>query len=517
MDRVPELYFAVFGTLRRGAVVWPLFSAFGPDPIAERINRAQGVIITSPALYPKMKAIRERIPTVRQVIVIATARASPRVPLDYATLMQDAPEAPLEPTGNEDWSIIHFTSGTTGLPKGGSHVHGAVLGHYATGKYVQDLHPDDVYWCTADPGWVTGTSYGMFAPWSNGVTSLIYEGGFSSAKWFELIQRHKVTVWYTAPTAIRLLMKAGVAIPHRFDLSSLRYAMSVGEPLNPEGVVWGLEAFGLPFHDNWWQTETGAIMIANYPSLPIRPGSMGKPFPGVHPAVIDDTYREITEPDVEGQLAVRVPWPSMMRTYWHDQERYDSRFKDDPNGGARWYITGDRAKKDADGYFWFIGRDDDVINTAGHLVGPFEVESVLIEHPAVAEAGVIGKPDPVAMEIVKAFVALNDGFEWSDAAPSRADRPRARAPRTGRGAEGDRPPRSPAEDAVRQDHAPPPQGPRTRPARGRHVHPRGGLGGRARLPAAWIRPSGQELPRRRSPGSGISPRRREPAPTCRPR
>ena len=422
MDRVPELYFAVFGTLRRGAVICPLFSAFGPDPIAERINRAEGaIIVTSPALYPKVEAIRARIPSVRQVIVIGdrAGRKGPAGTLDYATLMAEADthggEFPLEPTSNEDWSVIHFTSGTTGLPKGGSHVHGAVLGHYATGKYVQDLQPNDIYWCTADPGWVTGTSYGMFAPWSNGVTSLIYEGGFSASKWFELIQRHKVTVWYTAPTAIRLLMKAGLEIPRRFDLSTLRYAMSVGEPLNPEGVVWGLEAFGLPFHDNWWQTETGAIMIANYPSLPIRPGSMGKPFPGVEPGIIDDEYREVTEAGVEGQLAVRVPWPSMMRAYWNDQERYDSRFKDDPAGGARWYITGDRARRDADGYYWFVGRDDDVINTAGHLVGPFEVESVLIEHPAVAEAGVIGKPDPVAMEIVKAFVSLNDGFEWSDA------------------------------------------------------------------------------------------------------
>ena len=300
---------------------------------------------------------------------------------------------------------MHFTSGTTGLPKGAAHVHEAVTGHYATGKYVMDLQPDDIYWCTADPGWVTGTSYGMFAPWSNGVTQVIYEGGFGASKWFEIIQRHKVTVWYTAPTAIRMLMKAGTAIPQRFDTSSLRYAMSVGEPLNPEGVVWGHEAFGLPFHDNWWQTETGAIMIANYPSMPIRPGSMGRPFPGIEAAIIDDEFNEVTEPMREGQLALRRPWPSMFRTYWKDEERYHSRFK------GEWYITGDRAKRDADGYFWFVGRDDDVINTAGHLVGPFEVESALIEHPAVAEAGVIGKPDPVAMEIVKAFVSLKDGFE----------------------------------------------------------------------------------------------------------
>ncbi len=411
-DRIPELYFAIFGTLKTGAIAAPLFSAFGPVPVAERVRRADGIgIVTTLRLLPKIEAIRDACPSIKWVMVI-DRNGDPVAGqnLDYQQLMAaSSDEFAIERTGSEDWSIMHFTSGTTGLPKGAAHVHEAVTGHYATGKYVLDLHPDDIYWCTADPGWVTGTSYGIFAPWSNGVTQVIYEGGFGSAKWFEIIQRHKVTVWYTAPTAIRMLMKAGTAIPQRFDTSSLRYCMSVGEPLNPEGVIWGQEAFGLAFHDNWWQTETGAIMIANYPCLPIRPGSMGKPFPGIEAAIIDDEFHEITEPMREGQLAVKHPWPSMMRTYWNDKERYDSRFK------GEWYITGDRAKRDADGYFWFIGRDDDVINTAGHLVGPFEVESALIEHPAVAEAGVIGKPDPVAMEIVKAFVSLKDGYEPTEA------------------------------------------------------------------------------------------------------
>jgi acetyl-CoA synthetase len=302
---------------------------------------------------------------------------------------------------------MHYTSGTTGKPKGALHVHKAVLGHYATGKYVLDFHEDDIYWCTADPGWVTGTSYGMFAPCTNGVTSVIYEGGFSASKWYQVIQDYKVTVWYTAPTAIRMLMKAGEMVPKRFDLSSLRYTMSVGEPLNPEGVVWGEKNIGLPFHDNWWQTETGSIMIANYPVMPIKPGSMGRPMPGINPAVIDEEGK-IVPPGEEGDLAVKPGWPSMFRQYWKNEEMYNSRFR---NG---WYITGDRARMDADGYFWFVGRADDVINTAGHLVGPFEVESALIEHPAVAEAGVIGKPDPVAMEIVKAFVSLKEGVESSE-------------------------------------------------------------------------------------------------------
>jgi acetyl-CoA synthetase len=411
-DRIPELYFACFGTLKRGAIIAPLFSAFGPEPVKERIARAEGsVIVTTPNLLPKVNAIRAELPSLRHVIVIAH-RADAEVAdgdLDYQALVADASEEyAIERTGPEDWSVMHFTSGTTGLPKGAAHVHNAVISHYATGKYVLDLHPDDVYWCTADPGWVTGTSYGMFAPWSNGVTNLIYEGGFGASRWYDVITRHKVTVWYTAPTAIRLLMKAGADAAKRHDLSSLRYVMSVGEPLNPEGVVWGEEAFDLPIHDNWWQTETGAIMIANYVGMPIRPGSMGRPFPGVEAAILDDEFQPVEEPMREGQLALKPGWPSMFRTYWNDQERYDSRFK------SGWYITGDRAKQDADGYFWFVGRDDDVINTAGHLVGPFEVESALIEHPSVAEAGVIGKPDPVAMEIVKAFVAVAEGVEATD-------------------------------------------------------------------------------------------------------
>ncbi len=411
-DRIPELYFSVFGILKTGAIAAPLFSAFGPEPIKERVLRAEGcTIITTPKLLPKVNAIRDQLPSVRHVIVIAHREGKPVAPedIDYASIVHPASESfEIERTGPEDWSIMHFTSGTTGLPKGAAHVHNAIVSHYATGKYALDLHPDDVYWCTADPGWVTGTSYGVFAPFSNGVTSIIDEGSFGARRWYEVIQKFKVTVWYTAPTAIRLLMKAGEEIPAQFDLSTLRFIASVGEPLNPEAVVWGNRVFHQAIHDNWWQTETGAIMCANFPVMPVRPGSMGRPFPGVHVTVVDEDANEIAEPMVEGHLVVKPGWPSMFRTYWNDQERYDSRFK---NG---WYYSGDKAKKDADGYLWFVGRDDDVINTAGHLVSPFEVESVMIEHPAVAEAGVIGKPDEVAMEVVKAFVTLNEGYAVTD-------------------------------------------------------------------------------------------------------
>ncbi len=411
MDRVPELYAAVFGTLKAGGVTGPLFSAFGPDAAGDRMRDAGAkVLVTSPDQRAKVAAMKPSLPDLQHIIIVEHGKEPRLEPgeLSWNELMRDASaEYQIVRTDPEDYAVMHFTSGTTGKSKGAAHVHQAVLGHYATGKYVLDLHPDDIYWCTADPGWVTGTSYGMFAPHTNGITSVIYEGGFSASKWYDVIQRHKVTVWYTAPTAIRLLMKAGDELPRRHDLSTLRYIMSVGEPLNPEAVVWSNRVLGLPFHDNWWQTETGSIMIANYPALPIKPGSMGRPMPGIEPGVIDDDGN-VVPPGQEGDLAVRPGWPSMFRTYWNNDEMYRSKFK---NG---WYITGDRARTDEDGYFWFVGRADDVINTAGHLVGPFEVESALIEHPAVAEAGVIGKPDAVAMEIVKAFVSLKDGFEPSE-------------------------------------------------------------------------------------------------------
>ena len=411
MDRIPELYAAAFGTLKAGCIIGPLFSAFGPDAIKDRLEDSGAtVLVTTPELKAKVHEIRGDLPALKHLI-IASHNEPPEVDdgeLSWNDLMADASEEfDIVQTAPDDPAIMHYTSGTTGRPKGALHVHKAVLGHYATGKYVLDFHEDDIYWCTADPGWVTGTSYGMFAPCTNGVTSVIYEGGFSASKWYEVIQKYKVTVWYTAPTAIRMLMKAGDEVPKKFDLSTLRYTMSVGEPLNPEAVVWSEKAIGLPFHDNWWQTETGSIMIANYPVMPIKPGSMGRPMPGINPGIIDEEGNEVATGE-EGDLAVRPGWPSMFRTYWNREEMYDSRFK---NG---WYITGDRARKDADGYFWFVGRADDVINTAGHLVGPFEVESALLEHPAVAEAGVIGKPDPVAMEIVKAFVSLKEGYEPTD-------------------------------------------------------------------------------------------------------
>lgn len=414
--RISELHIIAFGTLKNRSVFCPLFSAFGPEPIRTRMVIGQAkVLVTTESLYQrKVVGIRASLPCLQHILLIGDQHKLTNVPgtKDYGQMMEQASnQFTIEPTEPDDMALLHFTSGTTGAPKGVVHVHEAVVAHHMTGKLALDLHPGDIFWCTADPGWVTGTSYGIVAPFTNGVTSIIDEADFDAERWYRILHDQKVTVWYTAPTAIRMMMKAGVEVVRRYDLRTLRFLASVGEPLNPEAVVWGQKAFGLPFHDNWWQTETGGIMISNYASMDIRPGSMGRPLPGIEAAVVrkkdDGSVEEILESDVQGELALRPGWPSMFRAYWNEPERYRKCFV----GG--WYLTGDLAKQDKDGYFWFVGRADDVIKTSGHLIGPFEVESVLIEHKAVAEAGVIGKPDPVAGELVKAFVSLKDGYAAS--------------------------------------------------------------------------------------------------------
>ncbi|HRP74193.1 MAG TPA: acetate--CoA ligase [Rhodocyclaceae bacterium] len=414
--RIPELYVAALGALKHGCVVSPLFSAFGPEPIATRIVKGEGrVLVTTTSLFRrKVLPVRESLDTLEHVLVVRDDDEDlPHGTRELAPLLETAStHYEIPPTAPEDPALLHFTSGTTGKPKGALHVHQAVVAHHATGRFALDLREGDVFWCTADPGWVTGTSYGIIAPLTNGVTMVVDEADFDAERWYEILESEKVNVWYTAPTAIRMMMKGGTegASAHRFP--ALRFIASVGEPLNPQAVYWGIDAFGLPIHDNWWQTETGGIMIANFASMDIRPGSMGKPLPGIDVAVMRHGADGALTPagtDEEGELALRVGWPSMFRTYLHDEERYRKCFSGD------WYLTGDIARCDADGYFWFVGRADDVIKSAGHLIGPFEVESALMEHPAVAEAGVIGKPDPVVGEVVKAFVSLKPGFEASDA------------------------------------------------------------------------------------------------------
>ncbi len=417
--RIPELYIAVLGTLKNRSVFCPLFSAFGPEPIRARLVLGEAkVLVTTATLYRrKVQTLRPALPDLQHVLIVdegGTPTGGFPGTLDFHRLLEAADERyRIAPTDPEDWALLHFTSGTTGKPKGAVHVHGAVIAHHITGQLALDLHPSDIFWCTADPGWVTGISYGMIAPLTNGVTMIVDQEEFDAERWYDILQNQGVTVWYTSPTAVRMMMKLGADWVKKHDVSPLRLMASVGEPLNPEAVVWGQEAFGLPFHDNWWQTETGGIMIANFQAMDIKPGSMGRPLPGIEVAIVqrrtDGGVDLIEEPHSQGELALRSGWPSMFRTYLNEEARYRKCFAEG------WYLTGDLAEFDEDGYFWFVGRADDVIKSAGHLIGPFEVESALMEHPAVAEVGVIGKPDPMAMEVVKAFVELKAGFEASDA------------------------------------------------------------------------------------------------------
>ena len=414
-SRLPELYISAMGILKNLGVMCPLFSQFGPEPILQRMQSGDAtVLITTTKLFnKKVRPMLEKLSDLKYVILIDAEEDENEMILSFSKLMQKASdEFEIPITDPEDMSLLHFTSGTTGMPKGVVHVHKAIYTHWMTGKYVLDLHPEDNYWCTADPGWVTGTSYGIITPWILGVTNIIDESEFNAKRWYETLQNEKISVFYTAPTAIRRLMRIDNEPTKEYNLSHLRLIQSVGEPLNPEAVVWGVQKLKMAIHDNWWQTETGGIMIANLISQTVRPGSMGRPLPGITAAIVrqndDGSVTEVTEPGKDGDLALRPGWPSMFRAYLHNDEKYKKSFVDG------WYISGDLAYKDEDGYFWFVGRADDIIKTSGHMVGPFEVESALMEHPAVAEAGVIGKPDELIGQLVKAFVSLKPGYEPSD-------------------------------------------------------------------------------------------------------
>ncbi|MBZ4019637.1 acetate--CoA ligase [Streptomyces purpurogeneiscleroticus] len=424
LGRCPELFTTVLGTLKCAAVLCPLFSAFGPDPVQQRMRLGNArVLVTTEQLYlRKVAAARASLPELEHVLIVGPREHELPGTHSFDETLAAAPENFTVPhTEPDDMALLHFTSGTTGTPKGAIHVHEAVVAHHVTAAYALDLHRNDVFWCTADPGWVTGMSYGIIAPLTHGVTVVVDEGDFDARRWYRILADERVTVWYTAPTALRMLMRATPRegpydLPRSYDLSALRFIASVGEPLNPEAVRWGSDVLGLPVHDNWWQTETGCIVIANLAGTDIRPGSMGRPLPGMHATVLArgpdgralrraGHVQEADRPDVAGELALRPGWPSMFRGYLHEKERYAGSFADG------WYLTGDVVRRDADGYYWFVGRADDVIKSAGHLISPFEVESALLEHPAVAEAGVIGRPDDTVGAVVKAFVSLRPGRE----------------------------------------------------------------------------------------------------------
>lgn len=404
MPRCPELYVSLLGIVKIGAIAGPLFEAFMEAAVKDRLEDSGAVaVVTTPAL--KSRIMRDQLPTLQYLILVG-GEETEEEEISYEQEMREASaDFQMEWMDREDPYIIHYTSGSTGKPKGVVHVHNAMIHQHRSGRWAYDLREEDIYWCTADPGWVTGTSAGMFAPWLNGVTVVLRGGRFKPEDWYDTIERYKVTVWFSAPTAFRMLMGAGGEVADRFDLSTLRHILSAGEPLNPEVLRWGLESYKQRIHDNWWMTETGSTLISNYPGLPIKPGSMGKPLPGIYAAIIDDEGNELP-PYQMGNLAIRSGWPAMMRAIWNNDAKYQEYFR-----LKGWYMSGDSAYRDEDGYFWFQGRVDDVINTSGERVGPFEVESRLVEHPAVAEAGVIGKPDPVRGEIIKAFISLRAGYQ----------------------------------------------------------------------------------------------------------
>ncbi|MDY6932792.1 MAG: acetate--CoA ligase [Spirochaetota bacterium] len=408
MPRSPELYITFLGIAKIGAVVGPLFEAFMEEAVRDRLADSEAVaIITTPEM--KHRIPNRDLPFLKHIILVGVEDRLESGEISYELEMEKASEkAEIEWLGLEDPLILHYTSGSTGKPKGVLHVQNAMIGQYQTAKWVLDLRDEDIFWCTADPGWITGTAYGIYGPWLNGATSLIRGGRFSVDRWYSTIEKYKVSIWYSAPTAFRLFMAAGDEEVSKYNLETLRLIFSVGEPLNPEVIRWGLKAFNQSIHDTWWMTETGMQIIVNFPSMPVRPGSMGKPFPGVEAAILDDKGNRLP-PNSIGNLAIKAGWPSMMRKIWKNEEKYKQYFSF--NG---WYISGDSAYQDADGYFWFQGRVDDVIKTSGERVGPFEVESKLLEHPAVAEAGVIGKPDALRGQIIKAFISLNKGYSPSD-------------------------------------------------------------------------------------------------------
>ena len=408
LPRTPELYIAILGINRVGAIPVPLFEAFMEQAVQDRLGDSEAVLcVTTAALKGRIPLAK--LPKLKRLILVGVAGPLTPNEASYEQEMAKAPDS-LEPEWLtvDDGLIIHYTSGSTGKSKGALHRQYAMVGHYQTAKWALDLRDDDCFWCTADPGWVTGTSYGIYGPWTLGITSVVIGGRFDPDRWFETIQRYKVTMWYSAPTAYRMLMSAGEAIPKKYNLKSLRHICSVGEPLNPEALKWVKKITGLAPHETWWMTETGMQLICNYRSKDFPIGCTGKPFPGTYATVVDDSGKELP-PGQLGQLVVKPGWPSMMTEIWRNPEKYQEYFRI-----SGWYVTGDSAFKDENGFIWYQGRVDDVIKTAGERVGPFEVESALVEHPAVAEAGVIGKPDQVRGQIIKAFVALRKGFAPSD-------------------------------------------------------------------------------------------------------
>lgn len=401
LPKMPEQFFAFLGALKAQMICGTLFSNFGEEALLDRLgdSAAQG-IITKQSYLKKILRIKDRLPALSYIILVDCDDDLSENIFSYTKLMAAASPVYQTPFTSPDTpSVLHYTSGSTGKPKGVLHRHGSIFSQRATTRKVLGLRDDDIFWCTADQGWVTGTSYGIIGPWSLGISQVHYGGGYNGQKWMDLLIRERITVWYSAPTALRMLMHEDEEIFAEIRGSSLRSIFSVGEPLNPEVIYWARRVLDRNIYDTWFQTETGAIMITNQPGLKINPGSMGKPVESIEVAIISDEGDFLPDNE-QGNLCLKPGWPSMFVTYLNNEPVYRQKFRYD------YYFTGDTAWRDKDGYYWFTGRSDDVINTAGHLVSPFEVESALLEMPEVIESGVIGAPDDLLFEKVVAYIHL---------------------------------------------------------------------------------------------------------------
>jgi acetyl-CoA synthetase len=409
LSKMPEQFYAFLGVLKIQAIIGTLFSNFGEDALLDRLgDSAASVVITKKGLLKKVLRAKPGLGKLKYILVVDIEEDQSAEVLSFPRLISAASdEYKVSTTSPETPSVLHYTSGSTGKPKGVLHKHKSILTQSYTAKNVFQLGSDDIFWCTADQGWVTGTSYGIIGPWSLGISQVHFGGGYDAEIWMRLLQEEKITIWYTAPTALRMLMREERSLFMKFDLSKLRNIFSVGEPLNPEVIHWSAEVLKKKIFDTWFQTETGSIMICNRPGIDIRPGSMGKPIDAINAEIISEEGNLLKNKET-GNLCLKAGWESMFMVYLNNPEVYNNKFK---NG---YYYSGDLAYRDDDGYYWFVGRNDDVINTGGHLISPFEVESALLEIPEVAESAVIGAPDDLLWEKVVAYVKLKEGFAWSD-------------------------------------------------------------------------------------------------------